>query len=164
VYGHLSGAEGAVVFDKEKCIGCKLCVAGCPFDVPRYDDNDKISKCTLCADRLSNGLTTSCSKVCPTGAIKYGNRNDLIGTAKTAGFTIYGEKDLQGLGVMFALKDDRGVYDLPKPEYNASIVLWDGFLRPLTALGFGAVAAAALVHYVTVGPKEVEPEEKERGN
>jgi formate dehydrogenase iron-sulfur subunit len=88
----------------------------------------------------------------------------LIQKASTGGFNIYGEKDLNGLGVMFALKDDPEAYNLPKPEYNASIALWDSFLRPLTALGFGAVAAAALVHYVTVGPKEVEPEEKEGGN
>jgi formate dehydrogenase iron-sulfur subunit len=155
--------EGAVVFNKDKCIGCKLCVAGCPFDVPRYDENDKISKCTLCADRISNNLTTACSKVCPTGAIKFGSRNDLVAHAKTAGFNIYGEKDLQGLGVMFALKEEPATYALPKPTYNASIALWDGFLRPLTVLGLGAVAAAALVHYVTVGPKEVEPDEKEGG-
>ena len=152
--------EGAVVFDKEKCIGCKLCVAGCPFDVPRYDENNKISKCTLCADRISNGLHTACAKVCPTGAIHFGSRDNLIGMASTAGYTIYGEKDLQGLGVMFALKDDPKLYELPKPAYNASIAVWDSLIRPLSILGLGAVTAGALLHYLTIGPKEVEPEEK----
>ena len=151
--------EGAVAYDKEKCIGCKLCVAACPFDVPRYDENDKISKCTLCSDRISNNLTTACSKVCPTGAIKFGSRNDLIGKASMAGFSVYGEKDLEGLGVMFALKEDPKEYNLPKPTYNASIALWDSLIRPLTVIGLGAVAAAALLHYLTVGPKDVEPDE-----
>jgi formate dehydrogenase iron-sulfur subunit len=152
--------EGAVVFDKEKCIGCKLCVAGCPFDIPRYDENNKISKCTLCADRISNGLSTACSKVCPTGAIRYGSRDSLIATARTAGYTIYGESDLQGLGVMYALQMEPMAYELPKPTYNASIAVWDSLIRPLTAFGLGAVAAGALLHYLTIGPKGVEPEEK----
>lgn len=151
--------EGAVVYDKEKCIGCKLCIAGCPFDVPRYDENDKISKCTLCADRISNGLSTACAKGCPTGAIKYGRRDDLIVKAKAAGFSVYGENDLEGLGVMFALKADPAEYNLPKPTYNASMALFDSFLRPFTLIGLGAVAAGALVHYLTVGPKDVEPDE-----
>ena len=151
--------EGAVGFDKEKCIGCKLCVAACPFDVPRYDENDKISKCTLCADRTSNGLPTACSKGCPTGAIMFGTRDDLIAKARTAGYTVYGENDLQGLGVMFALKSDPKEYNLPKPEYKASIMVWDSLIRPLSVIGLGAVAAGALLHYLTVGPKDVEHDE-----
>ncbi len=152
--------QGAVVFNKERCIGCKLCLAGCPFDVPRFDENDKISKCTLCADRISNGLSTACSKVCPTGAIKYGSRDELIQVARAAGNNIYGEDDLQGLGVMFALKDDPKVYELPKPAYNTGIALWDSLLRPLSIIGLGAIAAGSLLHYLAVGPKDVEPEEK----
>lgn len=153
--------EGAVVFDKEKCIGCKLCLAGCPFDVPRFDENDKISKCTLCADRISNGLSTACSKVCPTGAIQYGSRKKLTGMAKTAGFNVYGETDLAGLGVMFALKADPTAYKLPaKPAYDSSIALWDSLIRPLSVIGFGAVAAGALLHYLTVGPKDVQPDDE----
>ncbi len=154
--------EGAVGFDKEKCIGCKLCAAACPFDVPRYDENDKISKCTLCSDRISNGLSTACAKGCPTGAIKFGNRDDLIGKATTAGYNLYGETALAGMGVMFALKEEPAEYDLPKPQYNASIALWDTLIRPLTVLGLGAVAAGALLHYITIGPKEVEPDDESK--
>lgn len=152
--------QGAVVYDKDICIGCKLCVEACPFDVPRFDENDKISKCNLCADRISNGLSTSCAKHCTTGAIKYGSRDELIGSAKKAGFNVYGETDLEGLGVMFALKDDPEGYGLPaKPAYGASVALWDTLIRPLSVIGFGAVAAGALVHYLTIGPKDVDPDE-----
>src|SRR3989337_3352471 len=48
--------EGAVAFNKDKCIGCKLCVSGCPFTIPRYDEKDKVSKCHLCSDRIAEGL------------------------------------------------------------------------------------------------------------
>ncbi len=154
--------EGAVAFNKEKCIGCKLCVAGCPFDVPRFDENGKIAKCTLCTDRISNGMSTACSKVCPTGAIKFGGRDDLISKASSTGYTIYGEKDLLGLGVMFALKDDPEEYNLPKPTYNASIALWDSLIRPLSVIGIGAVAAGALLHYLIIGPKEARSDDNSR--
>jgi formate dehydrogenase iron-sulfur subunit len=152
--------EGAIAFNKDRCIGCRLCVAGCPFDVPRYDENDKVAKCTLCADRISNGLSTACSKVCPTGAITFGSRDNLISAAKNADYSVYGEKDLQGLGVMFALKDNPEEYELPKPAYSTSIALWDNLIRPLSVIGLGAVAAGALLHYLTIGPKDVSPDEK----
>jgi formate dehydrogenase iron-sulfur subunit len=151
---------GAVVYDKQKCIACKLCVGACPFNVPRYDANGKISKCHLCHDRVSNGLPTACAKACPTGAIKFGGRGDLIATAKAADYTVYGENDLEGLGVMFALSRPREAYGLPEPRYNASISFWDNVLRPLTVIGLGAGIAGAVLHYLTVGPKEVEPPEE----
>jgi len=150
---------GSVVFDKDKCIGCKLCVAACPFDVPRYDANGKISKCHLCSDRVSNGLPTACAKVCPTGAIRFGGREDLIRTGKAEGFEIYGENDLDGLGVMFAINKPRQAYALPAPRYNTSIAFWDNIVRPLTVIGLGAGIAGAVLHYLTIGPKDVEPPE-----
>ncbi|MEE9524912.1 MAG: 4Fe-4S dicluster domain-containing protein [Thermodesulfovibrionales bacterium] len=146
--------EGAVMFNKNICIGCKLCVAACPFDVPRFDENGKISKCTLCADRVSNGLPTACAKTCTTGAIKYGSRDELIGKAKAGGYEVYGENDLDGLGVMFALKQSPDAYDLPEPKYDGSIALWDNLVRPLSVIGLGAVTAAAVLHYITVGPSD----------
>jgi len=152
--------EGAVMYDKKKCIGCKLCLAGCPFNVPRFDENDKIAKCTLCADRIANGLSTACAKTCPTGAIRFGSRDELIGQAKAGGFNVYGEKDLDGLGVMFALKQSPDVYGLSEPRYNGTIAFWDNLIRPLSVAGLGVAAAAALLHYITVGPREVEPDDK----
>jgi formate dehydrogenase iron-sulfur subunit len=152
--------EGAVAFDKKKCIACKLCVAACPYNVPRFDENGKISKCHLCADRLSNGLSAACAKVCTTGAIKFGSREGLIGLARADGFNVYGENDLAGLGVMFAIKEDRMTYGLPAPTYDSTIALWDNLIRPFTLLSIGAVATGALLHYLTVGPKEAEPEDK----
>ncbi len=150
--------EGAVAFNKDMCIGCKLCVAGCPFNIPRYDDNDKITKCHLCFDRISNGLEPACTKVCPTDALHYGDRNDLISRAKVDGFTsVYGETDLGGLGVLYAFKESPDLYGLPEePDYSLAVAFWKGILKPLTLLGLGGAIAAAATHYVTVGPKETD--------
>ena len=150
--------EGAVAYDREKCIGCKLCVAGCPFDVPRYGDDNKVAKCHLCFDRIGAGLEPACTKTCPTGALKFGDRAKLIESAKKAGFgTIYGEADLGGLGSIFAFKDAPKLYGMKDdPAIPSSVVFWHTVLKPLTVVGLGGAVAAALLHYAAIGPKKVE--------
>ncbi len=45
--------EGLVAYNQEKCIDCQYCVNGCPFDVPRYDEQEKVTKCHACFDRVA---------------------------------------------------------------------------------------------------------------
>ncbi len=155
--------EGAVAFDKDKCIGCKLCIAGCPFAVPRYDERDKISKCHLCSDRIAEGLVPACAKTCPTGAIAYGDRDSFMSTAKGAGYQkLYGETDLGGLGVLYAFKDAPRVYGMDeKPAIPESVVFWHNVLKPLAYIGLGGIVAASLLHYVAFGPKKDEEKKDE---
>ncbi|MBI3377268.1 MAG: 4Fe-4S dicluster domain-containing protein [Nitrospirae bacterium] len=150
--------EGAVGFDKEKCIGCKLCVAGCPFNVPRYDEKDKITKCHLCSDRISQGLEPACAKTCPTGAISYGDRDSILKKTQGTGYQkLYGETDLGGLGVLYAFKDAPKVYGMEEsPAIPDSIVFWHKVLKPLAYWGIGGAVVASLVHYVAFGPKKDE--------
>ena len=154
--------EGAVAIDRDKCIGCKLCVAGCPFDVPRYDSSNKISKCNLCTDRVAEGLTPACAKTCPTGAIKFGDRNELIDGAKKAGYTkVYGEADLTGLGTLYAFKDTPKLYGMNEnPAIPESVIFWHNVLKPLSVLGLGGVVAGALIHYAAIGPHKDDEEVK----
>jgi formate dehydrogenase iron-sulfur subunit len=155
--------EGAVAFDKEKCIGCKLCVAGCPFDVPRYDEAGRISKCHLCSDRIADGLPPACAKTCPTGAIRYGERDALIGIAKKAGYAkVYGETDLDGLGALFAFKDSPKVYGYAEmPGIPETVVFWHKVLKPLSYVGLGVAVTASLLHYAVFGPRKDEEEKKD---
>jgi Fe-S-cluster-containing dehydrogenase component len=71
---------GIVEYDVDICIGCRYCVAACPFGVPRFtfDTPDpKISKCQLCRHRLPEGKYAACAEVCPTGATLFGPVLDL---------------------------------------------------------------------------------------
>ncbi len=153
--------SGVVGFDRDKCIGCKLCQAGCPFDIPRFDADDRVTKCHLCDDRIPHGLEPACSKVCPTDAIRYGDWQGLVAQAKREGYqTVYGEQDLAGLGILYAFKEKPEYYGFDAtPGIPASVAFWKGVLKPLSLLGLGASVGAALVHYVTIGPKEYEESE-----
>jgi Fe-S-cluster-containing dehydrogenase component len=71
---------GIVGYNVDACIGCRYCVAACPFGVPRFTYDTpfpKISKCQLCQHRLGEGKYAACAEACPTGATLYGPVIDL---------------------------------------------------------------------------------------
>jgi formate dehydrogenase iron-sulfur subunit len=156
--------EGIVAYNKEKCISCKYCVSACPFNIPRYDTDDKVSKCHLCLDRVASGMVPACAKACPTETLKFGNRQELIAKATAAKKTLYGVGDLNGLGVVYALEGPPEQYGLPaKPSIPASIFLWKDVVKPLGILGFWGAIGAAFLHYVTIGPKRLDEEHGGKG-
>jgi len=70
-------ADGIVDFDKSICIGCKACIAACPYDAIFINPEDhSAEKCNFCAHRLDVGLEPACVVVCPTQAILVGDMND----------------------------------------------------------------------------------------
>jgi len=75
--------DGIVDFDKSICIGCKACIAACPYDAIFINPEDhSAEKCNFCAHRLDIGLEPACVVVCPTEAILVGDLNDA--TSKVA--------------------------------------------------------------------------------
>ena len=78
-------AAGPVTYDEERCMGCRYCMVACPFGVPKYEWNKvlpKVQKCTMCPDRVAAGKATACAEICPTGATKFGERDELITEAQ----------------------------------------------------------------------------------
>ena len=77
---------GAVWYDPEKTKGLpgEEVREACPFNVPRMNPVTKaLAKCTMCADRVSNGLVPACAKVCPTGAMNFGPLDEMIAMARS---------------------------------------------------------------------------------
>jgi formate dehydrogenase iron-sulfur subunit len=76
--------DGPVLYDHNKCIGCRYCMNACPFGVPHFDwdkgliDGAFIDKCTLCPQRIDIGLEPACVATCPTDALVYGEWTDLV--------------------------------------------------------------------------------------
>ena len=70
-------ADGIVDFDKSICIGCKACIAACPYDAIFINPEDhSAEKCNFCAHRIDVGLEPACVVVCPTQAILIGDMNE----------------------------------------------------------------------------------------
>ena len=77
--------DGAVVWESSRCIGCRYCEIACPFDVPKFEwenFNPRIVKCEMCVHRLDEGIDPACTSVCPTSAVVFGYRSDLLVEAK----------------------------------------------------------------------------------
>ncbi|MFC5300807.1 hydrogenase 2 operon protein HybA [Azospira restricta] len=77
--------NGIVEYNADACIGCRYCVAACPFGIPKYQYDSptgKIGKCELCRHRYKDGRYSACAEVCPTGATLYGKTSDLLAEAK----------------------------------------------------------------------------------
>ena len=69
---------GNVIVQQDVCIGCKYCIPSCPYGVISFSEKTgTVHKCTLCNDRIHNGLGTACAKACPTGSISFGEVSEL---------------------------------------------------------------------------------------
>ncbi len=71
--------DGIVILDSEKCTGCQLCIAECPYRAIHYDDAKKIAtKCNLCYHRVDHGLYPACAdNVCPAHCIYFGDPSEI---------------------------------------------------------------------------------------
>lgn len=169
-------ANGIVDFQEENCIGCGYCIAGCPFNIPRISRRDhKAYKCTLCSDRVAVGLEPACIKACPTGALVFGTKEDMIQHAaervqdlKSRGFeqaALYDPQGVAGTHVMYVLHhgDQPGLYSgLPKdPRISPTVRLWKGIAKPIGLALMGIAALTGFLHYVRVGPNETTERDEE---
>ena len=118
---------GTVVVQDDVCNGCGYCVSACPFGViGRRESDGGAHKCTLCYDRLGDGLVPACAKACPTESILFGPVEELrarahervveLQEAGRAEARLYGadpDDGIGGAGAFFLLLDEPEVYGLP---------------------------------------------------
>lgn len=78
-------AAGPVVYDADKCMGCRYCMTACAFGAPTYEWSSrlpKIRKCNMCSERQAVGKPTACTEACPNEATMFGDRDAMIALAK----------------------------------------------------------------------------------
>ena len=167
--------NGIVDFDPEHCIGCQYCVSGCPFDIPRFNaETRKVYKCNMCVDRVEAGLEPACVKTCPTNAISWGSKEDMLRSAdvkverlRERGYehaALYDPPGVGGTHMMYVVpRGDRlEDYSLPSdPTASPGALAALVGLKKLGASMMGLGLLAAALHYLGFGPEV--PEEAGEG-
>src|SRR5918993_416091 len=142
---------GTVVVQGDICNGCGYCVASCPYGViDQRKDDGRVFKCTMCYDRLTDGLMPACATACPTQSIQFGDLDELqaradarLETLKRQGVEtarLYGRDEDDGVGgngAFFLLLDEPEVYGLPPDPIVTT--------RDLPAMWKAAIAGAAMI-------------------
>lgn len=130
--------EGAVIYDESVCVGCRYCMIACPFEIPAYEYDKaltpRIMKCTMCHPRILEGKLPGCVEACPTEALLFGTRGDMLKIARQRITRrpdqyvdhIYGEREMGGTAWLYlsavpfeqiGMRMDLGV--TPAPELTA---------------------------------------------
>lgn len=141
------------------CNGCGYCI-GCPFGViDRREDDGRAWKCTLCYDRLGDGMTPACAQACPTDSIVFGDLDDLrdkatarveelhdrgVSEAYLYGVDAENQPGTSGLNAFFLLVDDPEVYNLPPDPVVPTVTsgsAWKALAGAAFAMAVAAVAA-----------------------
>ena len=150
---------GPVTYDAWKCIGCRYCIIACPYQIPAYEYHNpltpKVMKCTMCMERtLGADEEPACVEMCPTEALVFGKRDDLLDLARDRIRRnpdryvphVYGEYEGGGTSWMFLSDREFTELHLPEmPDQSPAVVteriqhgIFRGFSGP--AMVFGLVS------------------------
>jgi len=166
--------SGHVTWDLN-CIGCRLCMISCPFDIPKFEYNKampRVQKCNLCWDRFNKGVLPGCVEACPTQALMFGSRRQILeeGKRRIAANPdkyiehIYGEYEVGGTSHLYlssvpfeqiGFRKDLGT--VAYPEYSTGFLYAVPFifvLWPIAMLG---------INRATKKSKEDEGHHEEKG-
>ena len=140
-------AEGAVVYDETVCVGCRYCMVACPFEIPTYEYDKaltpRVTKCTMCHPLVQEGKLPGCVEACPTEALSFGKRGDLLKIARERIRKdpdnyidhIYGEQEMGGTSWLY-------ISNVPFRELG---MREDLGITPAPALTAGALGAVPIV-------------------
>jgi len=132
---------GPVNYHADRCMGCRYCMVACPFRVPKYEYAKaipRVRKCTFCAERQKEGKKPGCVGVCPSGALNFGRRGELLLEARRRVFGnpdryvqhIYGENEAGGTNWMY-------ITDVPFEKLGFEVAVNDTYYPKLVKGALG---------------------------
>ena len=147
--------EGPVIYDPERCMGCRYCMTACPYGIPRYDWEKAVPlvrKCTMCYPRVEAGGVPACVEACPEKATIFGDRDALLVEARRRIAAeperyhdhIYGETEVGGTSVLY-ISDAPLDFLAWKPELDERALpdlTWKALSKvPYLVVGMGGLMA-----------------------
>jgi len=131
-------SDGPVLYDIDRCIGCGYCTMACPWGIPQFDEElHSIRKCTMCFDRIDQGLEPACVSVCPTDAMQFVTLEEAKEKAEEAeaqGLYVYGLDEVGGTSWIYI--SDVPFSEFGLPEYTS--VTQKGYEKDLLMKFVGA--------------------------
>ena len=167
--------NGTVTWDTDMCIGCRYCMAACPFQVPafEYDKalNPLIMKCDFCFDRTKEGKLPACVSICPVEALTYGTRTELVKIARDRIKRnpdryvdhILGEYEVGGTSWMYLANKDFKELEFPDLGKNPAPGVSESIQHGIFAYFVPPVSLYALlggIMWITKRRKDLEEEGK----
>lgn len=167
--------NGSVTWDTDMCIGCRYCMAACPFQVPafEYDKalNPKIMKCDFCIERTKEGKVPACVSICPVEALTYGSRTELVKIARDRIKRnpdryvdhIFGEYEVGGTSWMYLANKDFAELDFPNLGKNPAPGVSESIQHGIFAYFVPPVSLYALlggIMWISKRRKELDEEVK----
>ncbi len=157
---------GPVVYDSDRCMGCRYCMMACPYGIPRYSWEHQVPlvrKCILCYDRLKAGGQPACTQACPYDATTFGPRTELLAEARRRFAEspgryfpredpkIYGEREVGGTAVLYISDIDLSFLGWrPKLGDEPLPTLTWAALSKVPKLVIGVAGAMSLIYW-TIG-------------
>ena len=162
-------SDGPVLYDVDRCIGCGYCEMACPWGIPNFDEEiHSIRKCTMCFDRIDQGLEPACVATCPTDALQFMTLEEAQKVAREAeanGLHVYGLSEVGGTSWIY-------ISDVPFSEFGLhdyEAITQKGFETGnlISFAGIGLFVGGALIAAVKMYAERKEKiagEEAEGGN
>jgi formate dehydrogenase iron-sulfur subunit len=165
-------ADGSVIYDKDKCMGCRYCMVACPFHVPTFEWNKAlplIKKCTFCVDRTSVNKPPACVHTCPSMALKFGERDAMLQEAEERLNNhpdkyvnhIYGKNEVGGTSWLYisSVPFDKLGFNTTLPDKPLPRLTWQALSKIPFVVGGLAVALTGL-WFVCKRREELQNSEK----
>lgn len=171
-------SDGAVVYNPTICVGCRYCQVACPFEIPAYEFSDpikpRVRKCEFCTDRnQGTGANPACAATCPTEAILFGKRSELIGLAMDRLKKrpdrylphIYGEKEMGGTSWLYLVGRppvELGLLDLPDnaPPHLTEAIQHGIFKYGILPIAFYGILGSIMWYNRRKEEKKGEPDKR----
>jgi formate dehydrogenase iron-sulfur subunit len=146
VGGITKSPEGPVIYDLDKCIGCRYCMLACSFHIPRYEWDKTVpfmKKCVMCYDRLQEGKIPACVDACPNHALHFGERETLLHQARKTIRKepkkyiqhIWGEKEFGRTSVLYVSDVELSQLGFSKFDMTAIPHLTDPLIEKTPVIG-----------------------------